>query len=85
MNDIDNLVSYVLSSQKRIKILNILKDSKLTVNEISEQCLVNYPYCWKLLKGLRSRDIIDRNDVNCNQLYFLTDLGQQVLLEVEGR
>lgn len=85
-NTVDNLVSYVISSQPRTDVLHSLgSNGKMTANEISKKCSVSYTYGWKLLQGLKEHGIVDHNDVHRNHLYSLTNLGKRVLLAVDER
>lgn len=85
-NNVDNLVSYVISSQPRIDVLHSLgSNGKMTANEISKNVQVSYTYGWKLLQGLKEHGIVDHNDVHRNHLYSLTNLGKRVLLAVDER
>lgn len=83
---VDNLVSYVISSQPRIDMLHSLgSNGKMTANEVSKKVQVSYTYGWKLLQGLKEHGIVNHNDVHRNRLYFLTNLGKRVLLAVDER
>lgn len=85
-NNVDNLVSYVISSQPRIDVLHSLgSNGKMTANEVSKNVQVSYAYGWKLLQGLKEHGIVDHNDVHRNHLYSLTNLGKRVLLAVDER
>ena len=85
-NNVDNLVSYVISSQPRIDVLHSLgSNGKMTANEVSKNVQVSYTYGWKLLQGLKEHGIVDHNNVHRNHLYSLTNLGKRVLLAVDER
>jgi DNA-binding transcriptional ArsR family regulator len=65
----------VLAEPIRLKLINLLRDGELTVNELTAQCSTSQPNISKHLKVLTDAGILQRDQRGNTVFYSIADQG----------
>ena len=81
--NIDELVVWVKDGKYRIKILRVLEKDKLISSEIAQKINNHRSTTSRILKNLKDKQLITSINAGSRTImYFITDLGKEVLKTV---